>query len=212
MNIIKLAFASIGAFVGTTIFLIVTLPWLWNWIVFIWNSPLPASQASKIYLIDSFMECLPFILTAICGILTLDIVINRRREPELYDIELFPNAKIYSPTPSLPVPQIALEATPKQDLPIHSQSRGVDRVTYETNENGILTGNLEHKEHDTFDGLEQGSKQAINIYKNSDERKANLARMAALQAKIREEEIRLGVNNLHKKRATIEQETSNEQD
>lgn len=95
---VKGSFLSVITFFIIACLLIVGLPWLWNWIVFIFQSPLSAGQASKAYLIDSFMECLPFILTTILILLSLDVVINRRYPTVEDEVEMFAGSKIYSPT------------------------------------------------------------------------------------------------------------------
>lgn len=152
-DFVKGSFLSVISFFLIICLLIIGLPWLWNWIVFIFQSPMPAGQASKAYLIDSFIECLPFILTIILILLSLDIVINRRYENTTeYEVEVFPGSKVYVPTPQVeaaqkPLPEVKEEAKTDQA----TQSRGGTVVVVVPSKNGgqflhVVPGTKEHTE------------------------------------------------------------------
>mgnify|MGYP001157848041 CR=1 FL=1 len=151
-DFVKGSFLSVISFFVIVCLLIIGLPWLWNWIVFIFQSPLSAGQASKAYLIDSFMECLPFILTTILILLSLDIVINRRYNSVDDEVELFAGSKIYIPTPQVGAtqktpPEIKEEA--KTDNSI--QSRGETVIVVVPSKNGgqflhVVPGTKEHQD------------------------------------------------------------------
>lgn len=152
-DFVKGSFLSVISFFVIACLLIVGLPWLWNWIVFIFQSPLPAGQASKVYLIDSFMECLPFILTTMLILLSLDIVINRRYENTTeYEVEAFLGSKVYVPT--LQVVSSEKTATePKEEAktPDSTQSRGEEVTVHIPTQNGgkylyVIKDSLEHKQ------------------------------------------------------------------
>lgn len=76
--------------------LIIIIPWLWNWIVFIWNSPLSAGEATRIYLWESILECIPFVGGGLISLFLLDLLINGDKY-KYKEINVFENA---SPTPS----------------------------------------------------------------------------------------------------------------
>lgn len=149
-DFVKGSFLSVISFFIIVCLLIVGLPWLWNWIVFIFQSPLPAGQASKAYLIDSFMECLPFILTTGLILLSLDIVINRRYNSVNEEVELFAGSKIYVPTPQVEAPQKqATEPKGDQKTDIPTQSRGDAVIVVVPSKNGgqflhVVPGTKEH--------------------------------------------------------------------
>lgn len=172
-DFVKGSFLSVISFFVIVCLLIIGLPWLWNWIVFIFQSPLPAGQASKAYLIDSFMECLPFILTTGLILLSLDIVINRRYNSVEDEVELFVGSKVYVPTPQVESAQKTATEPPteaKTDIPTQSRGESFD-----------------------FSKYKQGSPEAANAYKNSQEAKENLDKLRTLDQLI--EEARKATNN-----------------
>ena len=151
-DFVKGSFLSVISFFAIVCLLIIGLPWLWNWIVFIFQSPLSAGQASKAYLIDSFMECLPFILTTILILLSLDIVINRRYNSVDEEVELFAGSKIYVPTPQIETAQkTATEPLQEAKTDQTTQSRGETIIVVVPNKNGgqflhVVPGTKEHSE------------------------------------------------------------------
>ena len=147
LNFIKLIIASIVSFIGASIALIITLPWLWNWIVTIYKSPLPATEASKIYLYESLAECFPFVFGLIVLIVIADILINKRWKEDVDEYQFY-----HSPY-STPVREDKkpLNDTHKPEIVVETQSRGVDTIVSIPTKNGgefvhVKEGTKEHKQ------------------------------------------------------------------
>lgn len=156
---VKGSFLSVITFFVIACLLIIGLPWLWNWIVFIFQSPLSAGQASKAYLIDSFMECLPFILTTILILLSLDVVINRRYPTVEDEVEMFAGSKIYSPTPMSSGQNLSPNAPTEQKEAANISGVGEDVIVTEHTDNGGI-----------FHHVKKGSKEYQDVIRKNAER------------------------------------------
>lgn len=139
--------------------LIIILPWLWGWIVFIWSSPLPAGEATRIYLWESILECIPFVGSGVISLFLLNLLINGDKYSS-NEISVFENS---SPTPSRDVqnssPVAPLET---KQAEVISESRGFD-----------------------FSKFTPGSPEAAKAYKQSDEAKENAEKLRTLDELIR---------------------------
>lgn len=181
-NLVKGLLFSIITVFAITIICIVTIPWLWNWIVFIWVSPLPAGAATRVYIYESIEAIAPLGLALIFGIVGYRFIVDffRPESDSSNTVEIYTKP---SPTPTSSTKNNATQTLPKQDLGTSTQSRG--GVTYSESD-GILTGTFTHKEYNTLDGLEPGSKKAQEVYKTSEERAERLAEIYELEKKIQE--------------------------
>lgn len=166
-DLVKGSFLSVISFFVIVSLLIIGLPWLWNWIVFLYQSPLPAGEASRLYIIETIQALFPFVLGIVFVMLIFDIIINRRYEnTNEYEIEAFPGSKVYIPTPQVDASQkTATEPLQEAKTDQTTQSRG-----------------------ETFDfsKYKQGSPEAANAYKNSQEAKENLDKLRTLDQLIEE--------------------------
>lgn len=98
--------------------------------------------------------------------------------------------RLESPSPIVKeVSKIETVPTLEPKIPSPStQSMGAN-VVYSENDNGIITGTFIDNVYDTFEGIEQGSKKAMETYKHSDERKERLAKINLLNEKISKAEL-----------------------
>ena len=152
-DFVKGSFLSVISFFVIVCLLIIGLPWLWNWIVFIFQSPLPAGEASRIYIIETIQAVSPFVLGAIFIVAMFEILINRRYEnANEYEVEAFPGSKVYVPTPQMEAPQ-KTTTEPKEEVKtdIPTQSRGEEVTVHIPTQNGgkylyVIKDSLEHKQ------------------------------------------------------------------
>ena len=152
-DLVKGSFLSVISFFVIVSLLIIGLPWLWNWIVFLYQSPLPAGEASRLYIIETIQALFPFVLGIVFVMLIFDIIINRRYEnTNEYEIEAFPGSKVYIPTPQVDASQKpATEVKEEAKTGDSTQSRGEEiRVHVPTETGGkwlyVIKDSLEHKQ------------------------------------------------------------------
>ena len=152
-DLVKGSFLSVISFFVIVSLLIIGLPWLWNWIVFIFQSPLPAGEASRIYIIETIQAVSPFVLGAIFIVAMFEILINRKYENvSQYEVEAFPGSKVYVPTPQVEASQKPAPE-PKEEAKIDqtTQSRGEEVMVHVPTQNGgkylyVIKDSLEHKQ------------------------------------------------------------------
>jgi hypothetical protein len=173
--------------------IIIGVPWFWNWIVHIWQSPLPAGAASAEYINDTIIALTPYVLGIILVIMGIQTAIDNRANNDLIEYELreFKHSPTMQTTPNSPA-RAATEA--KQT--VNSQSREGDSVTYSTTSTGAVVGTFNDKEYGTLDGHEPGSRKAQDAYKSSIERQERLKRIYELEEKIRQARINEGADKM----------------
>lgn len=176
-NLIKGVLFTVLVFVISSIILIICIPWLWNWIAFIWTSPLPAGQATRLYIWESFEVCAPFILFSILGGIGIQTLINPNQENELNEINLFPESTVISKR----------EFEQKFiDSPTLSQSELKQSENGSTFKIGDIIpesrGVVKHR---------PGSQEAIDAWNKSEDRKRLQERQAELERQIDIEEAKV---------------------
>lgn len=161
-------FLSLLLFVLGSAFLIITIPWLWNWIVTIWNSPLPAGEATRVYLLETLeILAMPFLLCIFC-IIGLDAVINKDKYA----------TSEYSLLPAKIETEKSLNSPPTpQETPSQKSNGGFDFTIKEiVNDRGGV------KKH------APGSQAAIDAWNNSEEKLALEKRKLEIEKQIAKHE------------------------
>jgi len=134
-NLLKGILFSFITIVVICVLSIVVVPWLYNWIVFIWTSPLPAGEATRVYLFESIEAVSPFILLAIFFIMVYHALVGHLKSNYTeHEYDFMGNH--HSPTLAYNVSKTAPVAPPEQKSDPLTDRGGETVIVTEHTENG----------------------------------------------------------------------------
>ena len=154
--------------------IVVIMPWLKDWIVYVWQSPLTAGEASREYLWQTIEAVSPFILLAVFVTAVKEAIAEIRREREGITNETVINIlEAMPPTPSSEAP-ISAPTSPKIEA-VNEESREEEtEIIWESKgENGAIA---HHVKRYSPEWKQLIAKQKESITEISEEDRENLNR------------------------------------